>query len=104
MVPNRTIRGPDADFGRILHQQGVTAKVTGWGLQDGAVPAVELRQAQAQIQIQIQIQILARAGPGHPRGVLGPQGAPVSSSAGNSCSAPGRRSAPLRRNTRPRPE
>jgi secreted trypsin-like serine protease len=48
-VPYRTIEVPDADYADILTQQGVTTIVTGWGLQEGAVPAVELRQAEIQM-------------------------------------------------------
>ncbi len=48
-VPYQTIEVPDAGFGDILNQQGVTTIVTGWGLQEGAAPSPELRQAQIQI-------------------------------------------------------
>lgn len=48
-VPFQTIEVPDAEFGDILNQQGVTTIVTGWGLQEGAAPSPELRQAQIQI-------------------------------------------------------
>jgi secreted trypsin-like serine protease len=48
-VPFKTVEVPDAEFGDILNQQGVTTIVTGWGLQNGAQPSPELRQAQIQI-------------------------------------------------------
>ena len=48
-VPVRTIEVPDAEYGNILNQQGVTTIVTGWGLQEGAMPSPELRQAQIQM-------------------------------------------------------
>jgi secreted trypsin-like serine protease len=48
-VPFQTIEVPDAEFGDILNQQGVTTIVTGWGLQEGAAPSPELRQAEIQI-------------------------------------------------------
>ena len=48
-VPYQTVEVPDAEYGDILNQQGVTTIVTGWGLQDGAQPSPELRQAQIQI-------------------------------------------------------
>jgi secreted trypsin-like serine protease len=48
-VPYQTIEVPDAEYGDILNQQGVTTIVTGWGLQEGARPAAELRQAQIQM-------------------------------------------------------
>lgn len=48
-VPYQTIEVPDAEYGDILNQQGVTTIVTGWGLQEGARPAAELRQAQIQV-------------------------------------------------------
>jgi secreted trypsin-like serine protease len=48
-VPYQTIEVPDAEYGDILNQQGVTTIVTGWGLQEGAMPSAELRQAQIQI-------------------------------------------------------
>jgi secreted trypsin-like serine protease len=48
-VPYRTIEVPDAEYGDLLNQQGVTTIVTGWGLQDGARPAARMRQAQIQI-------------------------------------------------------
>ncbi|WP_309664688.1 serine protease [Tabrizicola sp.] len=49
MVPYQTIEVPDGEFGDILNKQGVTTVVTGWGLQEGAMPSPELRQAQIQI-------------------------------------------------------
>jgi secreted trypsin-like serine protease len=48
-VPVQTIEVPDAEYGDILKQQGVTTIVTGWGLQEGARPSPELRQAQIQM-------------------------------------------------------
>jgi secreted trypsin-like serine protease len=48
-VPYKTIEVPDAEYGDILNQQGVTTIVTGWGLQEGARPTAELRQAEIQI-------------------------------------------------------
>ena len=48
-APYQTIEVPDADFGSMLNQQGVTTIVTGWGLQEGAMPSAELRQAQIQV-------------------------------------------------------
>jgi secreted trypsin-like serine protease len=48
-VPVRTIEVPDAEYGDILNRQGVTTIVTGWGLQEGARPSAELRQAQIQM-------------------------------------------------------
>jgi secreted trypsin-like serine protease len=48
-VPIQTIEVPDAEYGNILNQQGVTTIVTGWGLQEGAMPSPELRQAQIQM-------------------------------------------------------
>jgi Trypsin len=48
-VPFQTIEVPDAEFGDILNQQGVTTIVTGWGLQEGARPSPQLRQAQIQV-------------------------------------------------------
>jgi secreted trypsin-like serine protease len=48
-VPYQTIGVPDGEYGTILNQQGVTTIVTGWGLQESARPAAELRQAQIQI-------------------------------------------------------
>jgi len=48
-VPYQTIEVPDAAYGDLLNQQGVTTIVTGWGLQEGARPSPQLRQAQIQI-------------------------------------------------------
>ncbi|MBK6467890.1 MAG: serine protease [Rhodobacter sp.] len=48
-VPFKTVEVPDADFGSVLNQPGVTTIVTGWGLQNGAAPSPELRQAQIQM-------------------------------------------------------
>lgn len=48
-VPFQTIEVPDAEYGDLLNQQGVTTIVTGWGLQEGAQPSPELRQAQIQV-------------------------------------------------------
>ncbi|WP_103259036.1 serine protease [Tabrizicola aquatica] len=48
-VPYQTIEVPDAEYGGILNQQGVTTIVTGWGLQEGAQPSAELRQAEIQV-------------------------------------------------------
>lgn len=48
-VPYQTIEVPDAEYGGLLNQQGVTTIVTGWGLQEGARPSPQLRQAQIQI-------------------------------------------------------
>jgi len=48
-VPYALIEVPDAEFGGLLNQQGVTTIVTGWGLQEGATPSTELRQAEIQV-------------------------------------------------------
>jgi secreted trypsin-like serine protease len=48
-VPYETIEVPDATFGDILSQPGVTTIVTGWGLQNGARPSPELRETQIQM-------------------------------------------------------
>lgn len=48
-VPYQTIEVPDAEYGDLLNRQGVTTIVTGWGLQEGATPSPELRQAQIQV-------------------------------------------------------
>lgn len=48
-VPYQTVEVPDAEYGDLLNQQGVTTIVTGWGLQEGAQPSPELRQAQIQV-------------------------------------------------------
>ncbi|MGL4235385.1 serine protease [Tabrizicola sp.] len=48
-VPYQTIEVPDAEYGDILNQQGVTTIVTGWGLQEGGMASAELRQAEIQV-------------------------------------------------------
>jgi secreted trypsin-like serine protease len=48
-APYKTIEVPDAEYGEILKQPGITTIVTGWGLQNGAQPSPELRQAQIQM-------------------------------------------------------
>jgi secreted trypsin-like serine protease len=48
-VAYQTVEVPDAEYGDILNQQGVTTIVTGWGLQEGAQPSPELRQAEIQM-------------------------------------------------------
>lgn len=48
-VPYQTVEVPDAEYGDLLNKQGVTTIVTGWGLQDGATPSPELRQAEIQV-------------------------------------------------------
>lgn len=48
-VPFQTIEVPDAEYGDLLNRQGVTTIVTGWGLQEGAQPSPQLRQAQIQV-------------------------------------------------------
>jgi secreted trypsin-like serine protease len=48
-VPYALIEVPDAEFGSLINQQGVTTIVTGWGLQEGATPSAELRQAEIQV-------------------------------------------------------
>jgi secreted trypsin-like serine protease len=48
-VPFQTVEVPDAEYGDLLNQQGVTTIVTGWGLQEGAQPSPQLRQAQIQV-------------------------------------------------------
>lgn len=48
-VPYQTVEVPDAEYGDILNQQGVTTIVTGWGLQEGAAPSPDLRQAEIQV-------------------------------------------------------
>ncbi len=48
-APFALIEVPDAEFGSLLNQQGVTTIVTGWGLQEGAAPSTELRQAEIQV-------------------------------------------------------
>lgn len=48
-VPYQTIEVPDAEYGDVLNQQGVTTIVTGWGLQEGAMSTTDLRQAEIQV-------------------------------------------------------
>lgn len=48
-VPYQTVEVPDAEFGDILREPGITTYVTGWGLQNGGQPAAELQQAQIQM-------------------------------------------------------
>lgn len=48
-VPYQTVEVPDAEYGDLLNKQGVTTIVTGWGLQEGATPSPELRQAEIQV-------------------------------------------------------
>jgi secreted trypsin-like serine protease len=48
-VDYQTIEVPDAEYGDLLNRQGVTTIVTGWGLQEGAQPSPQLRQAQIQV-------------------------------------------------------
>lgn len=48
-VPYQTVEVPDAEYGDLLNQQGVSTIVTGWGLTEGAQPSPELRQAQIQV-------------------------------------------------------
>jgi secreted trypsin-like serine protease len=48
-VPYALIEVPDADYGSLINQQGVTTIVTGWGLQEGATPSADLRQAEIQV-------------------------------------------------------
>ncbi len=48
-VPFQTVEVPDAEYGDLLNQQGVTTFVTGGGLQEGAQPSPQLRQAQIQV-------------------------------------------------------
>ncbi|MBL9048703.1 MAG: serine protease [Tabrizicola sp.] len=48
-VPFQTVEVPDAEYGDLLNKQGVTTIVTGWGLQEGAAPSPELRQAEIQV-------------------------------------------------------
>jgi serine protease 27 len=48
-VPYQTVEVPDAEYGDLLNQQGVTTIVTGWGLQEGARPSPDLRQAEIQV-------------------------------------------------------
>ena len=48
-VAFQTVEVPDGEYGDILNRQGVTTIVTGWGLQEGAAPSPELRQAEIQV-------------------------------------------------------
>jgi secreted trypsin-like serine protease len=48
-VPYQTIEVPDAEFGSILKQPGITTIVTGWGLQNGGRPSPQLQEAQIQM-------------------------------------------------------
>ncbi len=48
-VPYALIEVPDAEYGSLINQQGVTTIVTGWGLQEGSAPSPDLRQAEIQI-------------------------------------------------------
>ena len=48
-APFKTIEIPDANFGDVLRQPGITTVVTGWGLQNGGNLSPELRQAQIQM-------------------------------------------------------
>jgi secreted trypsin-like serine protease len=48
-VPYRLIEVPDAEFGDVLTQQGITTIVTGWGLQEGGVDSAVLLQAEIQM-------------------------------------------------------
>lgn len=48
-VPYKTVEVPDAEFGNILQQPGVTTIVTGWGLQNGGRLSPDLREAQIQM-------------------------------------------------------
>lgn len=48
-VPYQTVEVPDEEYGDLLNRQGVTTIVTGWGLQEGAAPSPELRQAEIQV-------------------------------------------------------
>ena len=48
-VPYQTVEVPDAEYGDLLNQQGVTTIVTGWGLTEGATPSSDLRQAEIQV-------------------------------------------------------
>ncbi|MCL4065861.1 serine protease [Pseudomonas sp. GX19020] len=47
--PYKTVEVPDATYGDILREPGITTVVTGWGLQAGAVPSSQLMQAQIQM-------------------------------------------------------
>lgn len=48
-APYQTIEVPDAQFGDMLQEPGITSIVTGWGLQNGGRPSAELREAQIQM-------------------------------------------------------
>ncbi|MFZ1468611.1 MAG: serine protease [Paracoccaceae bacterium] len=48
-VPYKTVTVPDADFGSVLNQPGITTVVTGWGIQNGGKSSTDLRQAQIQM-------------------------------------------------------
>lgn len=48
-VPYQTIEVPDAEFGSILKQPGITTIVTGWGLQNGGRPSPQLQEVQIQM-------------------------------------------------------
>lgn len=48
-VPYQTVEVPDADFGAMLQEPGITTVVTGWGLQNGGRSSPELREAQIQM-------------------------------------------------------
>lgn len=48
-VPYETIQVPDAQFGDMLDQPGVTTVVTGWGLIEGAQRSAKMREAEIQM-------------------------------------------------------
>lgn len=48
-VPYQTVEVPDSAFGDILREPGITAIVTGWGLQNGGEQSDQLRQTQIQM-------------------------------------------------------
>jgi secreted trypsin-like serine protease len=48
-VAYKTIGVPDAEYGDLLDDPGVTTIVTGWGLTEGAVMTADLRQAEIQM-------------------------------------------------------
>lgn len=48
-VPHATIQVPDAEFGDMLDQPGVTTVVTGWGLVEGGDHPESLRQTEIQM-------------------------------------------------------
>ncbi|PSL19186.1 serine protease [Shimia abyssi] len=48
-APYQTIKVPDAEFGDVLEQPGVTTYVTGWGLIEGAQNPDRLREVQIQM-------------------------------------------------------